>query len=209
MVRQIRAVRTREALIRAAAEVFAEDGYALASLPAISKRAGVSTGALHFHFASKDDLAAEVEATAAERVERLAERCRAACDTSLQSLVDTGSGLLRALADDPVVRAGFRLGADPSRKNGADLLRWWHERVRALVVDAQGAGELEGAVSVDAATAVVVASTVGFGTLGATDRSWLSAGRVAPFWSLLMPCLAASPHRILVPTVTAGWGDAK
>ena len=78
MVKQVRAARTREALIRAAAEVFAADGYALASLPEISRRAGVSKGALHFHFASKDALAAEVEDVAAARVVRLAERCRAA-----------------------------------------------------------------------------------------------------------------------------------
>lgn len=142
MVKQLRAVRTREALIRAAAEVFADDGYALASLPAISKRAGVSTGALHFHFASKDVLAAAVENAAAERVARLADRCRATGETSLQVLVDTNSGLLQALADDPVVRAGFRLSGDPSRKNDSAFLRRWHESVRDLVADAQGAGSL-------------------------------------------------------------------
>nr|QIY76262.1 helix-turn-helix transcriptional regulator [Streptomyces sp. RLB1-33] len=74
MVRQVRAVRTRRALVRAAAEVFAEDGYALASLPVISRRAGVSTGALHFHFPSKDLLAREVEAAATVSVQRLAVR---------------------------------------------------------------------------------------------------------------------------------------
>jgi len=209
MVKQVRAARTREALIRAAAEVFADDGYALASLPAISRRAGVSTGALHFHFASKDVLAAEVEEAAAERVVRLAERCRAEADTSLQSLVDTGSGLLDALADDPVVRAGFRLSGDPSRKNDSELLHWWHGRVRDLISDAQGAGELERTVSADAATTVIVASTVGFGELGLADRTWLSADRVAPFWSFLMPRLAASPHRVLLPTAAGGRGDRK
>ncbi|MGW0083689.1 ScbR family autoregulator-binding transcription factor [Streptomyces sp. NPDC003393] len=203
MVKQVRAARTREALIRAAAEAFADDGYVLASLPAISKRAGVSTGALHFHFASKDILAAEVENAAAERIARLAERCRAATDTTLQSLVDTCAGLLRALSDDPVVRAGFRLSGDPSRKNDSELLHWWHGRVRDLVAEAQGAGELERTVSADTATTVIVSATVGFGVLGAADRSWLSAGRVAPFWSFLVPRLATAPHRVLMPAVVA------
>ncbi|MFD1276975.1 hypothetical protein ACFQ51_49860 [Streptomyces kaempferi] len=40
MVKQVRAARTRQALVRAAAEVFADDGYALASLPAISRGPG-------------------------------------------------------------------------------------------------------------------------------------------------------------------------
>ncbi|MBO0512374.1 ScbR family autoregulator-binding transcription factor, partial [Streptomyces beijiangensis] len=204
MVKQVRAARTREALIRAAAEVFANDGYALASLPEISERAGVSKGALHFHFATKDILAAEVEGVAAERVARLAERSSAA-GTSLQSLVDTGSGLLQALTDDPVVRAGFRLGGDPSRKKGSELLHWWHERVRALVADAQVAGELGQTVSADAATTVIVAVVEGLGALGMADRSWLSAERVASLWSFLAPRLAASPlhaplHHTSVPS---------
>ncbi|MFI0241868.1 ScbR family autoregulator-binding transcription factor [Streptomyces sp. NPDC016845] len=198
MVQQVRAARTRRALIRAAAEVFAEDGYALASLPSISKRAGVSTGALHFHFVSKDVLASAVETEAATTAVRLAERSRAA-GAPLQSLLDVCSGLLHALADDPVVRAGFRLNADPSRKARAELLNWWHDRLRALVVEAQRAGELGEAVSADAATTVLVSSTVGFGVLGAEDRSWLSDGRVAPLWSFLVPHLAASPHGILIP----------
>ncbi|WP_316744935.1 ScbR family autoregulator-binding transcription factor [Streptomyces sp. MK7] len=201
MVKQVRAARTREALIRAAAEVFAEDGYALASLPSISKRAGVSTGALHFHFMSKDVLAGAVEREAATAAARLAERSRSA-GPPLQSLLDVCSGLLHALADDPVVRAGFRLSADPSRKAGAELLDWWHDRVRTLVVEARRAGELGEAVSEDAATTVLVSSTVGFGVLGAVDRAWLSVDRVAPLWSFLAPHLAASPHEAPAPVVT-------
>ncbi|MEV3859241.1 ScbR family autoregulator-binding transcription factor [Streptomyces sp. NPDC050095] len=208
MVKQVRAARTREALIRAAADVFAEDGYALASLPSISRRAGVSTGALHFHFASKDVLAGEVETAAAATAARLAERFRSD-GTPLQSLLDVCSGLLHALADDPVVRAGFRLSADPSRKAGTELLDWWHRRVSALVVEAQRAGELDRSVSVDAATTVLVSSTVGFGLLGAVDRSWLSAGRVEPLWSFLVPHLAASPHRVLAPVATGAQGSSK
>ena len=53
MVKQERALRTREALIESAAEVFDREGFSVASLTAISSRAGVSNGALHFHFASK------------------------------------------------------------------------------------------------------------------------------------------------------------
>ncbi|MGW0633178.1 TetR family transcriptional regulator [Streptomyces sp. NPDC002758] len=117
MVKQVRAVRTRRALVVAAAETFAREGYALATLPAISRRAGVSAGALHFHFASKDDLAGEVESAAADAVAELVERCRPAAGGARQLLVDAACGLL-ATVTDPVVRAGFKLGGDPSRRNG-------------------------------------------------------------------------------------------
>lgn len=198
MVKQVRAARTRQSLIRAAAEVFAADGYALASLPAISRRAGSAAGALHFHFASKDALATEVESAAADSVEKLAERCRDAAGTSLQSLMSVMSGLLLAVADDPVVRAGFKLSGDPSRKGRAAMLGWWHDCVRDLVLQAQRAGELADGVSPDDATTTIVAATVGMELVSAADDDWLSADRMAQFWSFIMPRLAAVPERVLV-----------
>ncbi|MGW1223275.1 TetR family transcriptional regulator, partial [Streptomyces californicus] len=48
MTKQERAARTRQALIRSAAAVFEQHGYAQARLAQISSGAGVSTGALHF-----------------------------------------------------------------------------------------------------------------------------------------------------------------
>ncbi|MFG2313276.1 TetR family transcriptional regulator [Streptomyces sp. NPDC048566] len=66
MTRQERAVRTREALIEAAARLFDQDGYEVTSLAAVTALAGVSAGALYFHFATKADLAdAVVEAAMA------------------------------------------------------------------------------------------------------------------------------------------------
>ncbi|MEU6556230.1 ScbR family autoregulator-binding transcription factor [Streptomyces sp. NPDC046915] len=201
MVKQVRAARTRQALIVAAAETFADEGYALATLPAISKRAGVSAGALHFHFASKDDLAREVESVAADSVEKLAERCRFTADTSLQSLVHATSGLLLAVARDPVVRAGFKLSGDPSRKNGAEMLQWWQRQVHDFVVEARDAGELAEDVSVEAATTVVVAATLGLQALGSADRTYLSAERMSQFWAFLLPRLAASPDSVAAGVV--------
>ncbi|MEU9268873.1 ScbR family autoregulator-binding transcription factor [Streptomyces sp. NPDC048251] len=205
---QARAVRTRQSLVRAAAELFAAEGYARASLPVISERAGVSTGALHFHFANKSDLAAEVERAAADSVEELAERCRSTADTLLQSLVHTACSLLLAVVTDPVIRAGFRLSGDPSRKNGAMMLQWWRAWVHDLIVQAQREGELAQDVSVDAATTVIVAATAGFEVLGATDRDWLSADRVTQLWTFLLPWLAgSSDHAPLLSGIGKALGE--
>ncbi|MFD7349969.1 TetR family transcriptional regulator, partial [Streptomyces sp. NPDC059876] len=74
MVKQDRAARTRQSLIRAGAEVYAREGFAPASLSVISRRAGVGNGALHFHFhfhfASKRALARAVGDEAARTVRR-------------------------------------------------------------------------------------------------------------------------------------------
>ncbi|MFC9636848.1 ScbR family autoregulator-binding transcription factor [Streptomyces mirabilis] len=194
MVRQVRAVRTRRALVRAAAEVFAEDGYARASLPVISRRAGVSTGALHFHFASKDLLACEVEAAATVSVQRLVVR-EGAGGGGLQLLVDVSRDLVAALAVDPVLRAGFELGGDPSRKSAEGPGRWWCEWVHALLREAQGAGELARGVSPEAAAVAVVASVAGFGRLASRHRVRSSSHLLEQFWALLLPGLAAPSRR--------------
>jgi AcrR family transcriptional regulator len=49
-------VRTRAALLDAAAEVFARKGFAAATLDEIAERAGFTRGAFHHHFASKEEL---------------------------------------------------------------------------------------------------------------------------------------------------------
>ncbi len=51
---------TRERLLQAAREVIEDAGYGGASVAAIAERAGVATGTLYRHFASKEDLFVEV-----------------------------------------------------------------------------------------------------------------------------------------------------
>lgn len=233
MVKQVRAARTRQALVRAAAEVFADDGYALASLPAISRRAGVSTGALHFHFPSKDLLAREVEAAATVSLQRLAARqdvpaarqdvpaarapgapggsarpgpaapsagpsaegAAGPGGAALRLLVDVSRDLVLGLSADPVLRAGFGLGGDPSRKGGEGPGRWWNEWVHALLREAHGAGELAEGVSPEAAAVAVVAATLGLAGLASRHRFHFSPHLVEQFWALLLPGLAAPPPR--------------
>jgi AcrR family transcriptional regulator len=59
---------TTTALIAAARELFAEDGYAATSLDAVVAKAGVTKGALYHHFAGKRELFAAVFAAEQERI---------------------------------------------------------------------------------------------------------------------------------------------
>ncbi len=54
------ALKTREALVDAAMELFAEQGLAKPSLDAICAKAGFTRGAFYVHFATRDDLIAAV-----------------------------------------------------------------------------------------------------------------------------------------------------
>ncbi|QIQ01110.1 ScbR family autoregulator-binding transcription factor [Streptomyces liangshanensis] len=192
MVKQERAARTRRSLILAAAEVFAEEGFVSASLTAISRRAGVSNGALHFHFDSKNGLACGVEEEAARRVRRLTVLAGADGPPALQLLVDSTHALMRGLADDVVVRAGFELSGDLSRVTGVDLRGEWRCWIETVLQRAAAQGALADGVSYADAASAILAATVGFQVLGARgDKDWISRRTLTGFWELMLPRLAA------------------
>ncbi|MFF5448515.1 ScbR family autoregulator-binding transcription factor [Streptomyces sp. NPDC012888] len=191
MVKQERAARTRETLIRSAAEVFDREGYAAASLTGISSLAGVSNGALHFHFASKAALTDAVERAALRRLTEVAE-VPVPSAGRVQSLIDVTHGLAAALRGDVVLRAGFGLCGEASRMPAADLRGWWQGWVEGTLKEAEAAGELHPGAAARDVVSAVVAATVGFEVLGTRDVEWLSAATLTRFWRLLLPSLVSS-----------------
>ncbi|WP_327180577.1 ScbR family autoregulator-binding transcription factor [Streptomyces sp. NBC_01334] len=203
MVKQQRAARTRQALIQAAATVFAEEGFVTASLSTISRRAGVSNGALHFHFANKHMLAEAVEAEAAEAVRRITEAAQARQGgSSLQSVVDATHELMGSLARDTVVRGGFELAGDTARRGEPSPRTQWQHWVEDVLRRAEHSGALAQGVSGADGARVIIAATAGFGVLGGQDASWLSRQTITGFWEVLLPRLA--DHRDLDALVCAG-----
>ncbi|MER6982877.1 ScbR family autoregulator-binding transcription factor [Streptomyces carpinensis] len=201
MAKQERALRTREALIKSAATVFRRDGFSVASLTTISSLAGVSNGALHFHFASKARLAESVEDAAAQRLESIVTAHDGAAGNALQLLVNVSHDLARRLTEDVVLRAGFELSRDRVREGGRDLHGQWRQWVEAALKRAAGEGVLN-EVTPEEVAASVVAATTGFEVLGAQDPAWLSHRTITRFWQLLLPRLAAAP--VLDGLVAAG-----
>ncbi|EGG43701.1 ScbR family autoregulator-binding transcription factor [Streptomyces griseoaurantiacus] len=205
MAKQERAVRTRNALIESAAELFTRDGFELASLAGISSRAGVSNGALHFHFASKAALAAAVGRAAAERFDRMtsAERPLPQYGGSLQALVDASHALLDGLAHDVVLRAGFDLSDGSAVGPGEpreDLYARWREWVERAAARAGREALLAGDVQPRDLATAVVGATVGFAALGGHDGRWLGRPTLTRFWTLLLPRVASGTvRRVLVP----------
>ncbi|MHA5055004.1 ScbR family autoregulator-binding transcription factor [Streptomyces sp. SD15] len=190
MVKQERAARTRQALIRAGAEVFAREGFVPASLAVISRRAGVSSGALHFHFENKRALAQAVEDEAAWAVRRTIRDASDQDGGALQVVVDATYGLMSRIAGDVVVRAGFELCDDPVHGRGPSLRQEWQRWIEGMLLRAERDGWLAEGVSVDDAATTIVAATMGFEVLGGEDRAWLSQERVTGLWDLLLPRLA-------------------
>ncbi|MEU6217267.1 ScbR family autoregulator-binding transcription factor [Streptomyces sp. NPDC047022] len=193
MAKQERAVRTRNALIESAAVLFGREGYEVVPLSAISNRAGVSNGALHFHFPSKAALATGVRDEAARRFRRIvsAECPPPQLGGSLQSLVDTSHALLQGLSGDVILRAGFDLGESlEAAGRGEDLYECWHTWVEEAVVRSAREGLLSDVAPRDLA-ATVVGATVGFAAMGGHDVRWLSRITLTRFWALLLPRVAS------------------
>ncbi|MER5874236.1 hypothetical protein [Streptomyces sp. NPDC002044] len=106
--------------------------------------------------------------------------------------MDSTHALMALLAGDVVVRAGYGLCADASRRSGVDLRRQWTLWVQETVGAAAREGALaEGVCARDAASAVV-ASTVGLEVLGAGERDWVASHTLTRFWALMLPRLAAA-----------------
>ncbi|WP_190128019.1 ScbR family autoregulator-binding transcription factor [Streptomyces mashuensis] len=108
-LKQERAIRTRAVILKAAAAAFAERGFPNVTIVDIADRAGMTKGAVYFHFGSKEALALAV---AEEFYRYLTHTMRPALEKD-QDPVDKVADLLRRAAasfrDDPITQAGARL----------------------------------------------------------------------------------------------------
>jgi AcrR family transcriptional regulator len=141
---QERAIRTRRAVLVAAADVFDEVGYEAATITEILRRSGVTRGALYFHFGSKAELAQGVLAEQADALPRVPRRA-----LRLQEFLDEAlllACLLERETGDPIVRGSVRLTVEQGPARGAldcrTPMRARVEHTHALLSAAQANGEL-------------------------------------------------------------------
>lgn len=184
---QQRAVRTREVLLRAAAEVFDEVGYTRASITKIIDRAGLTAGAVYFHFKSKEGLARAVIH------EQAADLRFPQGEAGLQRLIDMTGYLAVEMQQNTLFRAGVRLAVE---QNEADLheyaiYEWWAERFREELVAARHKGQLLPSADEDAFASLLVAAYTGTQIMSqlSTQRADLP-GRISDMWHCLLPALA-------------------
>ncbi|MFI8188513.1 ScbR family autoregulator-binding transcription factor [Streptomyces sp. NPDC085946] len=137
MARQERAIRTRRTILEAAAAVFDERGYTSATIGEILERAGVTKGALYFHFASKEELALGVFA------EQLAISLPPQ-PSKLQELVDSGLVMAQRLRCEPLVRASVGLALDQGAMDldRTPAFQMWIDQNKQLLTEARERGEL-------------------------------------------------------------------
>ncbi|GLZ40010.1 ScbR family autoregulator-binding transcription factor [Actinokineospora sp. NBRC 105648] len=187
MPRQERAERTRAVILDAAAAVFDEHGFAAASLSDILVKAGVTKGALYFHFASKEELA-----------QALIDEQFGVWDTAqgaelgLRTLIELSFRMAESLREDVRVRAGIRLVIEQGTftSPAPDAYRWWIALCRDCLVAAQQDGDLREGLEPDAVAAFMVASFTGVQTTSQVlaGRADL-ADRMRDMWQIVLPGL--------------------
>lgn len=136
--KQERAVRTREAILTAAAEIFDEYGYSGASISKIMNRADVTQGGMYFHFKSKRELAQAVLTHQQEFVVRQPE------GYGLQGLVDLTFFTAHQLISNVLFRASVRLAVEQGEFGPRDDTAYqeWVEQLYVHLCAAREQGEL-------------------------------------------------------------------
>ncbi|MFJ4467408.1 ScbR family autoregulator-binding transcription factor [Streptomyces sp. NPDC089424] len=131
-------MRTRLAILTAAASVFDEYGYDRATIGEILARAGLTKGALYFHFPSKAALAEGVLTQQFSLISVEPSSCK------LQQLVDTALTVAYRMRHDPLVSAVARLSLDQDVRAsfGTAAITQWIDASSYLLTEAKKQGEL-------------------------------------------------------------------
>ncbi|WP_042366169.1 ScbR family autoregulator-binding transcription factor [Streptacidiphilus neutrinimicus] len=189
-VKQARAERTRDTLIQAAAEVFGELGFAGASMMKIADRAGLTMGAVYFHFRSKDELAQLLVQEQPKHV------VPPHASEGLQQAVDITLTWAYRMPKDPILQAGARLVWEQENfaSPQANSHDQWTEIISEALQVALARRELRAGTDVDTLSRLVVDACT-----GAQMRSYVETSdrtrpnlpeRVEDMWHCLLPAFA-------------------
>ena len=134
--RQLQAAATRERMLQAATDVFAERGYQAASVGAITKRAETAHGTFYLYFRNKDDAFEQVFASLGEHI-RDESRARLSDDRyegvvgvirSFLSVFIQYPGLMRAMVEGMMLSPGVETMWREMRTNFSDRIAHRLER---------------------------------------------------------------------------------
>lgn len=197
MVQQQRAAETRETLVNAAATVFGRQGYRATTLRDITKEAGVTQGALYFHFESKRELAEEVIRRQHAMSSEIGSPFLTSSESGLASVVRLSGRLANQILTEPIVQAGLRLStesADELAGASEAPYREWIAACRTLLERAGEAGETRPDLALDVAAELVIAAFTGTQFVSAAVAGSADLfDRLGRMWPLLLVGIARDP----------------
>jgi AcrR family transcriptional regulator len=213
MTPQARALETRAVIVRAAADVFGAVGYGGASMADICLAAGLTKGAVYFHFESKEALALAVIDVQHERAIALGGELLHSDEPGLYVLVRMAVELAKQLRTDPVSHAGIRLTMESSNLSGPVVTPYedWIGACDVLLRRAILDGDVRADVDVAAAARFISPAFTGVQIVSdvLTGRADLMQ-RIVEMWSFVLPSLVVPERwetlRTLPQEVVDAWG---
>ncbi len=192
--RQERAEITRQAILDGAATAFDQCGFEGTSLSDVVHHAGVTKGALYFHFPSKEALAR----TLMDEQFQVAEHVPAIENPGLQTVIDLTHQMAHGLRTNVRIRAGIRLVIEFGSFTHPDPAPYdaWIDTCRSCLALAQEQGDIHPALDVHALSTLLVGSFTGIQVTShvRTRRDDLHT-RVTDLWNFLLPTIVP-PDRI-------------
>jgi TetR/AcrR family transcriptional repressor of uid operon len=194
MAKQARAHATRELIIQAASVVFSQQTYAQATLAEVLREAGVTQGALYFHFDSKQALGQEV----IDRQHRLfveaGESLLREPIRGLPAMIILSRELAGHITSSPLVRAGLRLSTESAEvfaRTARQPYEDWIETCELLVRRAVSEGDIPTSRDPARIATFVIATFSGVQALSQARTQWVDLlDRLEEMWSFLLDGIA-------------------
>ncbi|MGH3928276.1 MAG: ScbR family autoregulator-binding transcription factor, partial [Pseudonocardiaceae bacterium] len=187
---QPRARATRSAILTAAAEHFARDGYHATSLDRVLADSGGTKGALYFHFASKQALARAVIAEMAKQWGNLRVEIGERGLDPLSALLALVEGVIARLVDNPIARGGTRLLSEAPKRppEAGEHCSFGECDALALLTEAARSGLLRDEVDPAVVARQIVALVAGHRQIcDVLDERRDLWRRIDEAWNLLLP----------------------
>ena len=192
MAQQARAVVTRAAIISGAAAVFQQRGYGSTSLADVCTAAGVTKGALYFHFDSKEALARAIIEAQHEASSSIGRDLLDAHVRGLDAMIIMSLEIADQLHNNPVVSAGVRLTLEAANFESpvdAPYLDWM-KAAEEFLRRGQVEGDITDTVAVCVAAHFIISAFTGVQVVSdvLTRRADIQQ-RLVEMWGMLLPGL--------------------
>ena len=206
MAKQARAHATRESIIQAAGVVFSGKTYAQATLGDVLSEAGVTQGALYFHFDSKKALALEVIGRQHHLFLDAAKALLDANTRGLPAMIVLSKELAKQITTNPLVRGGLRLStesADVFAETASKPYEDWIETCEELIRRAVAEGDIAAMQDPGRLASFVIASFTGVQALSQARTQWADlVDRLEEMWGFILGGISSAGKRAETPDIS-------
>lgn len=193
--REQQKARTRDAILRVAAEEFDAKGYVGAALGDIAARLNLTKGSVYFHFPSKAQLAQEIVRAYFDIWDPIRTGLAERDLTGLDALEWASREVATRYRKDVAIRAAVRLMRESALIDAEFPAPFvgWMSFVEALLGEAQQMGQLRPEINIEATAWHLVATFYGTQEVSnqLTERADL-LDRIDLMWAVLRPAIESS-----------------